>query len=573
MRGLGLKALKSRKPLMSELTVSGTVAIPATVSSGGLIPRTDRLTAPRKPGHSRRRAGALAALAYLACSLALFAPMLADPLHRALGGGSGDPAQMMWFLRWTPYAIVHGHNPFLSNAIDYPVGINLLWNTSMPLAGVVLAPVTLTLGPVFAFNLLVVLGPATTAWASRWWLAGHVSPAAAGLGGLLIGFSPFVVGQAQGHANLVVLPLVPVVLRLLEKALWRDEVPSRRTGVLLGLALAGQALLSEEVLLLLVIGVVAAVAAALVWGPAAQVWGAVRRALIPLGVAAATSLAVFGFPLGTELFGPHRVSQLSWRPWEAVPQDLVRPTDRMLLHGTGAGQLARNGVGNSFEIGSYLGIPLIILLVVIAVRMRQPAICIALSVAVLGILFSFGLDVRIPFTHLTLPGIPLLRLTAIKNMLPMRFALVTWVAVGWLVAQAVDRLRSVSEPRRRRTGLILIGLCLLPLVPATEPAGRQVRIPAFFTDGAAQSLPSQAPMLVLPTSSIGSRGVDALAGGCRDALHDGGRICTTPERQRASRFHADADTPCEGRSCGRSRGHGERVTGHGRPKRPCSRRD
>ena len=40
-----------------------------------------------------------------------------------------------WFLAWTPFALLHGHNPFFTNYIDFPVGVNLAANTSVPLLG------------------------------------------------------------------------------------------------------------------------------------------------------------------------------------------------------------------------------------------------------------------------------------------------------------------------------------------------------------------------------------------------------------------------------------------------------
>src|SRR5487761_2308097 len=60
----------------------------------------------------------------------------------------GDPPQMTWFLDWFPYAVSHGLNVFHTNFIDYPVGVNLANNTSVPLLGLIASPITLTLGPV-----------------------------------------------------------------------------------------------------------------------------------------------------------------------------------------------------------------------------------------------------------------------------------------------------------------------------------------------------------------------------------------------------------------------------------------
>jgi hypothetical protein len=51
-------------------------------------------------------------------------------------------------LRWTPFALEHGHNPFVTGHLNAPYGVNLLWNTSLLLPGLLFAPVTRTFGPV-----------------------------------------------------------------------------------------------------------------------------------------------------------------------------------------------------------------------------------------------------------------------------------------------------------------------------------------------------------------------------------------------------------------------------------------
>ncbi|MGZ4620225.1 MAG: hypothetical protein ACXV3F_16335 [Frankiaceae bacterium] len=107
-------------------------------------------------------------------------------------------------------------------------------------------------------------GAATTAWTARLWIGRHTAhPAAAWVGGLLVGFGPFVGGHAIMHLNFVLLPLVPVMLMLVEDLLWRHPRPQWRTGLLLGAVTAAQGMLYEEVVMILATGVVAATAAAL----------------------------------------------------------------------------------------------------------------------------------------------------------------------------------------------------------------------------------------------------------------------------------------------------------------------
>src|ERR1035441_5707453 len=79
---------------------------------------------------------ALAIGAYVVLAVMAYWPVMpldASKLPHPLGAGAGDPAQMSWFLAWTPFALGHGLNPFFTNYIDFPLGVNLASNTSVPL--------------------------------------------------------------------------------------------------------------------------------------------------------------------------------------------------------------------------------------------------------------------------------------------------------------------------------------------------------------------------------------------------------------------------------------------------------
>jgi hypothetical protein len=80
---------------------------------------------------------------------------------------SADPAFILWSLKWWPYAISHGLNPFLTKAFWAPFGQDLAWTGSVPSIALLFSPITLSFGPVLSYNLATILSLA-------WHLLGYI---------------------------------------------------------------------------------------------------------------------------------------------------------------------------------------------------------------------------------------------------------------------------------------------------------------------------------------------------------------------------------------------------------------
>jgi hypothetical protein len=446
--------------------------------------------------------------------------------------GCGDISSQVWFTEWPAYALGSGHNPFFSSFVAYPLGINLMTNTGTPLLGILFAPVTLLFGPIAAFNLIMRLSFALSAismcfvlrrW-TKWWPAAFA-------GGLLYGFSPFMVGQGTGHDFLSFAPLPPLVVALLDELVVRRRHPLRN-GVLLGVVVVAQLLISPEVLVMTLLLCVVGLLVLAVRHPVA----AVERARDVGGgfLAALVTFAVLGgYPLWAYFRGPqhiagapHPVALLS--AYHDAVLSVFVPTvfQRFTIHSW----LARGTLltqGNAVEHATYIGIPLLCLLAVIAVRCRRSGPVQLFSLMALGAwTITLGsvlyLDLS-PHPAFKLPYDLLYRLPIVDGALDTRYALMMYLALAVVLAIGLDRLcREGLFTRRGREGtarswrwtprwraavcVLVAVVALLPLVPSLPYQSTSVKLPPVLT--ASDSLIAKGAVVLTYPLPVGYEGIN-----------------------------------------------------------------
>ena len=232
----------------SGTTGNGTTGNGAT-GSGRLPAGTPAVTGPGD-GRLRRLAARPAALhlallaCYLAAGIALTWPR-ASYLFRGQLPASRDVASYVWDLWWVPHQLVHLGNPWFTGNMAAPVGIQLGFDTTMPLAGLVMSPVTLAFGPSASFNLLTILMPGLLCYvmyrAARLWLRSQAGAIAAGA---FFGLSSMLAEQDWTHLNIAAGTLfLPMTV---EAAVRLRRRTGRRQAVILGLVLGGCLLVNQE---------------------------------------------------------------------------------------------------------------------------------------------------------------------------------------------------------------------------------------------------------------------------------------------------------------------------------------
>ena len=507
---------------------------------------------------------AVVGLLYLAIAIAFFATIWftpGGPSSTALGVG-GDPQLAIWFLRWQGFALAHGHNLVFTTYLDAPQGVNLMWNTTAPLMGVILAPVTLTLGGIFAYNLAETLGLAVSALAAFVMIRRYVRATdtigtiAALIGGALYGFSPYMVAHGLGHPPAVTLFTPPLMLLLVDDLFVRQTGRAIRGGVLLGVLAAVQLLLWEELLLaeavVGAVGIIVLLAFSAVARPTEPLSIVVRQrwryAARALAAAFLTFIVLAGGPLAIQFFGPQAVHGAVWAPNQFVTDLLafVTPTPLQAIAPAFAARLSDQFSANIYEWSGYLGIPLIALFgyairnlwsrgmtraaslvgifavagVFVALLSMGPLINVAghtlpLPVALIALAIVFTVRRRVAhkgvrraariilWTFLLVWGATIF-VPIVSDVIPARLMLFVFLFAGLVLAIWLDQaLREAHAARRplafRVMPLVLAGLALVPLIPRQPFPTMPLGVPSFFTTPAlVDQVPYGSVALVAP---------------------------------------------------------------------------
>jgi hypothetical protein len=197
---------------------------------------------------------------------------------------SNDVSSYAWDLWWVARQVAHLGNPWVTGYMAAPAGIQLGFDTTMPLAGLVMAPVTLAFGPAVSLALLTAAAPGAACYAmyraARLWLRGQAGAIAAGA---FFGLSTMLAFQAWYHLNVclgaVFLPMA------LEASVRLRRRPGRRQAGVLGLVLGAAVLVNLET------AIMALLLAALVLGPWLARAPRARLSCVALGALAAAVTA------------------------------------------------------------------------------------------------------------------------------------------------------------------------------------------------------------------------------------------------------------------------------------------
>lgn len=455
---------------------------------------------------------AVAGLAYLALGFVLWVHAWAAGATTHTLCGCGDPALFLWFFQWPATALSHGQNPFFSTALFHPHGINLLAQTSVTGLSLPLVPVTWIWGPVASLNVASTIAPALTAFTAfvviRRWVSW--TPAAF-IGGLLYGFSPFVLTSLEfAHLMTAALMLLPLILAALDEILVRQRHSPLWAGVLLAVLFFGQFFLSSELLAIVVVVVVICVlglvVAGLVSSPStvrAKFPHAAKALVVALGFA----VVLLAFPVWYALKGPASLTGLVW-PNVGVIGGFI-PSNFVT---TGYSQHS-----NVFlALGGYEGAPLAdaadvgwsflaVMLVGLAAFWRDRRLWFFGLTFVVCAIFSLG-ERHGQFE----PAWVFTKLPVLENIIEQRFMAVGFLAAAIFLAVVLERVRRLLPQWHGAVGsLASLAVAAVALVPMALVFGARlpftmqaVTLPRWY-EQVAPSLPPGRVLLSYPAPFSG----------------------------------------------------------------------
>jgi hypothetical protein len=445
---------------------------------------------------------------YLTLSVLLFGRSLFGHFGTVYIGVGPDPALMMWSLVWWPHAIVNRINPFLTDVIFAPSGLNLTWQTTIPFASAISSPVTLTLGPVTAYNILCLAALTFDAWCA-FILCRYLSRCfwPSFIGGLVFGFSAFFLGHLIfGDLHMLVAPMLPLIVYFAARRLAGDIVQYRFVLVLTVL-LTAQFLQSLEIFATMTMcGTIA-----LALGYAVVSRNTERKNILsllrPVIVSYGLALIVVS-PFLYYFLALGFTSKPVWPPsyFNTDLLNFVIPTQTNQI-----GRLpqlaaisAKFPGGSIAENGSYLGLPLILLAGLFArQRWQAPSAKLLIYFLLVICVLSLGpaLHVAGRVVSAYLPW-RLFELPVLKNAMAVRLSVYAFLDLA--IITSLWLAGAETNPIVKATLVALLIVFNLPNLAARFWSS-EVDTPAFFLNGAYRRyLSNGETALILPYGQNGN---------------------------------------------------------------------
>jgi hypothetical protein len=444
----------------------------------------------------------LAVLAlYCGTSVVLFGSLVASHPGRGIIGILTDPEIYIWSAAWWSHALTTLTNPFVTHAVYYPVGANLMWTASAPGLGLALVPLTLLVGPTAAYNAAMVVLPGLGAW-TAFLLCRYVCGSTWGsiVGGYLFGFSSYVVAHTYGGDPNLCVFLAPLAALIVLRYI-RGDLRRRNLIWQLGLVLAVQFAISTELALTMTLAL--AVALLTAFG-LVRTWQARIAAAVPPVLGAYLFAGLVAAP-----FVIYTLSDLQTEQFVPVVPDgdvlnFVLPTRLIAVGGSALSTVTGRFATSTVDSDLYIGIPALLIVALLGWRRRRdPGVRFLLATILVGCVLALGASLRYQGQRIIeLPWSLVKSGPVMGNVIPGR--LIEYVSLG--VSVAVALWISSSRGRFFAQPVVLPALALVSIIPATWHSGfvSHPPRPEFFSRAIYKlCIPHGETLLVFPYGRFG----------------------------------------------------------------------
>jgi hypothetical protein len=419
-----------------------------------------------------------------------------------------------WFMRYAATALSHGHLPALiTTAVNAPQGINAMWNTSLLIPSMLLAPITLLAGPIASLTVLLTLGFAGSAATMfivlrRW----NASITAAAIGGALYAFSPALMVASEDHYHMQFAVLPPLIIDAAIRVATGRSSPVRG-GIWLGVLVATQMFIAEELLVDTALAGGVIMFFLLVSRPRA-VLDRGADAFAGVGIAIGVVLVICAYPFWVQFHGPLTEHGSPWHIasyGNHVATFLTAPLS-VLIHSTPAyNTLLHNTASWPSETYGYVGWPLLIIMVALPIVFWSDIKIRVMSLSFFGLawLSMGGHRQRVHGIHIPAGLFPwhyLGTLPLLNEIVVNRLSIMSDGAAAVALAFAADRVIGAvrqqdawRKPAFASIALLAFAAVVVPVIPRPVLVAKVVPPPAGWRAViSGLHLPASGSVLVLP---------------------------------------------------------------------------
>ena len=384
-------------------------------------------------------------------------------------GPLGDNVQYVYITGRVAEALRSGQSIFNDPQLNYPDGL-LLAATDVPFLSMLgAAPWTTLFGPVFGYNLIILLSHFLSGYFAYLWILRLTNSRLAGLiAGLGFLLAPYRIAHSYGHLQLVSTQFLPLFFWSLDNVL-QSPTPKRRNLVLLALAAFAVGFSSQYYL---AISLLCGVIYTLFTAPRLKylIYQGWKVALSVAAGALISSYPYFQVTLSQGIYNPYSAEKI--RLWSNSILDFIMPPYTHAIWGQAmSGLYPRN---DWIEHSAYLGIATLSLALAALLIKNHPNRRRAftwLGVAIFALILALGTDIWIQNNPLQAEN-PLWLPAAYLGRIPGLGLIRVWARFSVIVSLFASLLAGVGLAALGKRfkwnpvlGVLIIGIVILDFLP------------------------------------------------------------------------------------------------------------